>query len=160
MSKQSRQTKPNPYLEPMHSIGYLARVNFRLFSKALEDMTLKHGVSAGQWRLLRVLWEKENITQRELSELTATKEGTTVQAVRSLISAGLAVRTPCLEDKRKVYISLTPKARQLKAKLMPMVVAVNEQALAGIDPADVAIARRVLSLTHTNLSASLDAERD
>ena len=73
MSKQSRQTKPNPYLEPMHSIGYLARVNFRLFSKALEDMTLKHGVSAGQWRLLRVLWEKENITQRELSELTATK---------------------------------------------------------------------------------------
>lgn len=139
----------------MHSLGYLARVNFRLFSKALEGLTLPHGVSAGQWRLLRVLWEQDNITQRELSEQTATKEATTVHAVRSLITAGFAVRTPSTQDKRKVYITLTPHARRLRAKLMPMVVEVNERALAGIDPAEIAIARKVLLLTQANLSAHL-----
>ena len=38
---------------------------------------------------------------------------------------------------------------------MPMVVKVNEQALAGIDPKEVAIARKVLSLTHANLRNQL-----
>lgn len=153
-------TDTNPYLDPMHSLGYLTRVNFRLFSAALEKLTLPHGVSAGQWRLLRVLWEEDNITQRELSERTATKEATTVHAVRSLITAGFAVRTPCKEDRRKVYITLTPKARRLRAKLMPLVAEVNEHALAGIDPADVEIARRVLSLTHANLSTQLGSSHD
>ncbi len=160
MSEKELFTDENPYLEPMHSLGYLTRVNFRLFSIALEELTLPHGVSAGQWRLLRVLWEKDNITQRELSEQTATKEATTVHAVRSLINAGLAIRTPCTEDRRKVYITLTAKARRLKATLMPMVVEVNERALAGIDPAEVEIARKVLSLTHANLSSQLGTSHD
>lgn len=155
MQKNPQSTVSDPYLEPMHSMGYLTRVNFRLFSKALEELTLPHGVSAGQWRLLRVLWEQDNITQRELSEQTGTKEATTVHAVRSLINAGFAVRTPCTEDKRKVYITLTPRARKLRSKLMPMVVEVNERALAGIDPKEVAIARKVLSLTYANLCEQL-----
>jgi DNA-binding MarR family transcriptional regulator len=131
-----------------------------MFSQALEKLTLPHGVSAGQWRLLRVLWEKDNITQKELSLRTGTKEATTVQAVRSLISAGFARRTRSTEDKRKVYITLTPLARRLRAKLMPLVVEVNERALAGIDPREVAIARRVLTQTHANLCKQLGADDD
>ncbi len=73
MPQRSKQLTSNPYLTPMHSMGYLTRVNFRMFSRALEKLTLPHGVSAGQWRLLRVLWEEDNITQRELSERTGTK---------------------------------------------------------------------------------------
>ncbi len=144
----------------MHSLGYLSRVNFRLFSKALENLTLPHGVSAGQWRLLRVLWELDNITQRELSDLCGTKEATTVHAVRSLIGAGLATRTPCNQDKRKVYITLTRKAKRLRARLMPLVVEVNEQALAGINAKDVATARRVLTQAHLNLSRLLGEPND
>lgn len=155
MADNAKNPLSNPYLEPMHSMGYLTRVNFRLFSKALENLTLPHGVSGGQWRLLRVLWEEDNITQRELSRRTGTKEATTVHAVRSLISAGFAIRTRCTEDKRKIYITLTPQARRLRAKLMPMAVKVNEIALAGIDPKDVATARRVLSQSHDNLRKQL-----
>jgi len=153
-------TASRAYLDPMHSLGYLSRVNFRLFSRALEKLILPYGVSAGQWRLLRVLWEQDNITQRELSDRTGTKEATTVLAVRSLISAGLAIRTPCTKDKRKVYITLTQKARDLRLQLMPKVVEVNACALEGIDPAEVAIARKVLALTHSNLSAHIANSND
>ena len=158
--KKTDKNVADLYLEPMHSMGYLCRVNFRVFSKALEYLTLPHGVRAGQWRLLRVLWENDNITQRELSDQTGTKEATTVYAVRSLIDAGLAKRTPSNEDKRKVYITLTPRARRLREKLMPMVVEVNEQALAGIDPRDVATARKVLAITHANLMNVLGKKND
>lgn len=142
----------------MHSIGYLTRVNFRMFARVLEQLTLPHGVSSGQWRLLRVLWEEDNITQRQLSRRAGTKEATTVHAVRSLTEAGLAVRTRCTEDKRKYYITLTAKARKLRATLMPEVVTVNELAIAGIDPEEVAVARSVLARTYANLCNQLGEE--
>ncbi|MGI9327800.1 MAG: MarR family winged helix-turn-helix transcriptional regulator [Pseudomonadales bacterium] len=155
MPKAVKAPSTSPYLDSMHSIGYLARINFRAFSRILEQLTLPLGVSAGQWRFLRVLWEQDNITQRELSDRVGTKEATTVHGVRSLISSGLAKRTRCTEDKRKIYITLTPRARRLRAKLMPMVAAVNEMALAGINPKDAAIARRVLAQTYANLEEQL-----
>ena len=157
MSQTAKKLPQNPYLEPMHSMGYLTRVNFRMFSRALETLTQPHGVSAGQWRLLRVLWEQDHITQRELSERTGTKEATTVHAVRSLVDAGFARRTRCKHDKRKFYVILTPRAHSLRAKLMPMVVTVNEIALAGIDASEVDIARKVLAQTYANLCEHLGA---
>ncbi|XOV82778.1 MAG: MarR family winged helix-turn-helix transcriptional regulator [bacterium] len=160
MPQTAKPLTSNPYLEPMHSMGYLSRVNFRMFSRALEKLTLPHGVSAGQWRLLRVLWEEDNITQRQLSERTGTKEATTVHAVRSLVDAGFAVRTRCNEDKRKVYITLTPQAHRLRATLMPKVVTVNEIALAGISADDIETARKVLAHTYANLCEHLGETHD
>ncbi len=155
MSQAVKAANASAYLDSMHSIGYLARINFRAFSRILEQLTLPLGVSAGQWRFLRVLWEQDNITQRELSDRVGTKEATTVHGVRSLVSSGLAKRTRCKEDKRKFYITLTPRARRLRAKLMPLVATVNEMALAGIDPKEAAIARRVLAQTYANLEKHL-----
>ena len=136
----------------MQSIGYLSRINFRAFSRALEKLTSPHGVSAGQWRFLRVLWEQDDITQRELSDRVGIKEATTVRAVQNLERDGLATRSPCTEDRRKVHIKLTPRARRLRDKLIPMVVAVNEQALEGVSERDIETTRRVLAQTCRNLT--------
>ena len=155
MAQGTQLPASSPYLDPMHSLGYLTRTNFRLFSRALEQMTLPHGVSSGQWRLLRVLWEKDGITQRELSTEAGLSEATTTLAVRSLITAGFAKRVQSKSDKRKFFVNLTPHAKRLKNKLMPMVVSVNDIATRGIDPAEVAIARRVLQQTQANLRAHL-----
>jgi len=140
------------YLDPMHSIGYLARINFHAFSRALERLTIRHGVSAGQWRFLRVLWEEDGISQRELSDRAGTTEATTVRSVNGLVKNGFATRNPCADDKRKTRILLTPKARRLREKLLPMVVEVNERALAGLSKHDIAVTRRVLEQTYNNLT--------
>lgn len=144
--------RPQDYLDPMNSIGYLARINFRAFSRALEQLTLQHGISAGQWRFLRVLWEQDDITQRELSDRVGIKEATTVKAVSALVAAGLVDRHPSQQDKRKIHIRLTRKAKRLRDKLLPMVTQVNEQALRGIPQADIDTTRRVLARTFTNLT--------
>ena len=147
-----RVKAPEEHLDPMRSLGYLCRINFREFARALEQLTLPAGVSAGQWRFLRVLWQQDNLTQRELSALVGTREATTVRSVRSLEEAKLVVREPSSHDRRKVFIRLTPLARRLERKLMPLVVSVNEQALQGISADDIETTRRVLAQTFKNLT--------
>ena len=92
------------YADPAHSIGYLLRITFRGFSRALENRTIAHGVSSGQWRFLRQLWLQDGLTQRELSRRVGMREPTTVVAVNSLVKAGFVKRAPSDEDRRKVHI--------------------------------------------------------
>ena len=142
----------------MQSIGYLSRINFRAFSRVLEKQTTKHGVSAGQWRFLRVLWEEDGITQRELSDRAGTREATTVRAIDGLVKDGFVTRNPCADDKRKSRIVLTPLARRLRKKLIPLVVEVNARAVKGLSQQDIDTARRVLVQTHRNLSGDLEED--
>jgi DNA-binding MarR family transcriptional regulator len=145
-----------PYLDPLNSIGYLTRINFRAFSRALEKLTRAHGVSAGQWRFLRVLWDEDGISQRELADRTGTTEATTVRSVNGLLKSGLILRHRVKDDKRKMRITLSARGRRLRNELLPLVIEVNERALEGISKKDVEITRRVLLRTYTNLTS--DAE--
>ena len=140
------------YLDPLHSVGYLSRINFRAFSKALENLTEPHGVTAGQWRILRVLWEEDGITQREISNRVGITEATAVKSLAGLETAELITREVDKSDRRKMITRLTTRAKRLKKKLIPFVVDVNERALKGISRKDVDTARRVLAQTYLNLT--------
>jgi DNA-binding MarR family transcriptional regulator len=97
-----------------NSIGYLARIVFRSFSRLLERKTLMHDVSAGQWRFLRQLWREDGITQRELSERVGMREPTAVVALKGLEKAGFITRKKTADDRRKTFIHLTPHAKELE----------------------------------------------
>ena len=148
--------KARQYLDPLHSIGYLSRINFRAFTKALEELIEPHGVTAGQWRFLRVLWEKDGVTQRTLANRVGITEATAVKGIAGLESAGLVTREVDEADKRKMIIRLTPHARRLRKKLIPMVLKVNEKALKGISQKDVNTARKVLVRAYQNLTEESD----
>ena len=151
-SPDQRPVPADDFTDPMRSIGYLCRINFRLFASELQSRLASHGVSSGQWRSLRVLWEEDDITQRELSERVGAKEATTVPMIRSLEKSGFIVRREDPHDRRKVRIVLTPKARALRKKLMPYVAEVNRLATTDIDPEELEITRRVLATIWHNLS--------
>ncbi|MEZ5552932.1 MAG: MarR family transcriptional regulator [Pseudomonadales bacterium] len=137
--------------DPMQSIGFLCRINFRLFARELEKRIAAHGVSSGQWRSLRVLWAEDDITQRELSDRVGATEATTVLMIRSLVRDGFVTRRSDPEDKRKVRIKLTPKAKRLQAKLMPYVAEVNDVAVRGVSAADQKKLKQLLATVYANL---------
>lgn len=143
------------YADPTNSIGYLTRIAFRAFSRALEVRTTPHGVSSGQWRFLRVLWREDGITQRELSRRVGMREPTTVIALKSLERSGFVTRKKSEEDRRKVHVFLTPQARTLEAVLLPAVAEVNDVALAGLTPAEIDTLRKALSMVGRNLAADV-----
>lgn len=143
------------YADPTNSIGYLTRIAFRAFSRALEVRTAPHGVSSGQWRFLRVLWREEGITQRELSRRVGMREPTTVIALKSLERSGFVERHKSEEDRRKVHVFLTPRARALQPVLLPAVAEVNAVALAGLTADEVAVLRKALLQVGRNLAADV-----
>ena len=146
------------YADPTNSIGYLTRIAFRAFSRALEVRTSPHGVSSGQWRFLRVLWREDGLTQRELSRRVGMREPTTVIALKSLERSGFVERQKSVEDRRKVHVFLTPSARALEATLLPAVAEVNKIALAGLSEAEIAVLRKALTQVGRNLAADADED--
>lgn len=75
-----------------------------------------------------------------------------LKALQCLNAAGYVKQTNDAHDKRKMIITLTPLARELEAKLIPIVVEINEQALKGITKKDADIVRKVLEHTYCNLT--------
>jgi MarR family transcriptional regulator for hemolysin len=142
--------------DPNNSIGYLSRIAFRSFSRAMERRSLPFGVSSGQWRFLRQLWVEDGLTQRELSRRVGMREPTTVTAVNSLVRSGFVERVPSIKDRRKVHIHLTQRARALEAELLPYVAEVNGLATRGIEPGDLAVFLKVLGQINANLAGEAE----
>jgi DNA-binding MarR family transcriptional regulator len=133
------------------SLGYLVRDANRAFQRLLERRIAPHGVTRGQWYFLRVLWEEDGLSQRELSARVGMMEPTTVIALRGMEKAGLVRRARSTDDKRVTRVHLTPKARRLRERLLKLSQGVNDQGAEGIDAAELAQFRRVVARMTENL---------
>jgi DNA-binding MarR family transcriptional regulator len=136
---------------PELSAGYLVRDAHRAFQHELEKRIARYGVTRGQWYFLRVLWMEDGLTQRELSERVGMMEPTTVMALRGMEKVGLVVRERSRRDRRKALVWLTPKAKRLRARLLPVARGIVEEAESGIPDADLRVFRRVIAALRKNL---------
>ncbi len=136
------------------TIGYLVRDVHRSLARALQARIASHGVSMGQWFFLRALWDKDGLTQRELSQRVGMMEPTTVTALNGMERRGLVERVRNTHDRRKVNIYLTPKGRALRDVLLPCSVDANREATQGIAPDELALAMDVLRRMAGNLTGS------
>jgi MarR family transcriptional regulator, organic hydroperoxide resistance regulator len=136
---------------PHDSAGYLVRDAHRAFQHLLEKRIAPYGVTRGQWYFLRVLWTRDGVSQRELSESVGMMEPTTVIALQSMEKAGLVRRVRSAEDKRKAQVWLTPKAKKLKARLLPVARHITMQAREGVTRAEFELFRDVIARMTANL---------
>jgi MarR family transcriptional regulator, organic hydroperoxide resistance regulator len=128
---------------PDRALSSIIRDLHRSFSRALQRRIAGHGVSMGQWFFLRVLWERDGLTQRELSQRVGMMEPTTVTAVSSMERRGFVSRVRNPHDRRKVNIFLTDRGRELRDVLLPCAAELEETALRGISDTD---AERVMAV--------------
>jgi DNA-binding MarR family transcriptional regulator len=137
---------------PDDRLAHLVKDVTRALLRALQMRLVEHSVSIGHWTFLRILWEADGITQRELSEQAGVMEPTTFSALNAMEKLGYVTRRQLPDSRKKIYIFLTPKGRSLKAKLVPLAQEVNDVAVQGIPPADVAATRRTLLAVLQNLA--------
>jgi len=137
---------------PNDRLAHLVKDATRALVRALSSRLAEHKVSFGHWAFLRILWERDGITQRELSEHAGVMEPTTFAALKAMERLGYVVRRKGNSDQKRVYVHLTPRGRLLKSQLVPLAEDVNEVAIRGLRPADVAIARQVLLAIIDNLA--------
>jgi DNA-binding MarR family transcriptional regulator len=136
---------------PHLSSGYLVRDAHRAFQRLLERRISPFGVTRGQWYFLRVLWITDGLSQRELSARVGMMEPTTVIALRSMEKSGLIRRVRGDDDRRKVLVFLTAKAKRLRSELLTVARTITDEAEEGIAPRDLAAFRRIVARMTENL---------
>ena len=119
--------------------------------RELQGRLAVHGVSFGHWTFLRILWERDGLTQRELSDEAGVAEPSTHAAIKSMEELGYVKRIQLPENRKTVYVHLTAKGRALRTKLEPLAKGVNRDAVRGLAASDVETARRVLLAVTENL---------
>src|SRR5258708_5557778 len=145
--KGNRATKPD-------RIAHLTKEAWRGFVRALQSRLAAHDVSFGHWTFLRILWEQDSITQRELSDEAGVMQPTTVAAIRAMEELGYVTRSQTSGNRKNVYVHLTAKGRALKGKLVPLAEEVNEIGLRRVSAQDRAATSRTLVAIIENLSRS------
>ena len=137
---------------PNDRLAHLVKDATRSLLRALQMRLTAHDVSLGHWTFLRILWEKDGLPQRELSEQAGVMEPTTFSALNAMEKLGYVVRRQVPENRKKVFVHLTPKGRLLKEKLVPLAEEVNRAAVAGVAPEHIAITRETLLSIIENLA--------
>ena len=137
---------------PDDRIAHLVKDTTRGFLRALQTRLARHGVPFGHWTFLRILWQRDGLTKRELSLEAGVTEPTTFIALRAMESLGYVTLEQQPDNRKNVYVFLTPAGRRLRKRLVPLAQEVNAVALAGVEESDVAAARRALLIMIGNLA--------
>ena len=138
---------------PDDRLAHLIRDVARAQMRALQTRLAEHGVSFGHWTFLRILWLKDGLTQRELSELAGVMEPTTFAAVKAMEGMSLIERRHLAGNSKNMHVFLTRSGRALEKKLVPLAEEVNHISVAGSTEAQVQALRQLLLRMLENLAA-------
>ncbi len=129
---------------PNERMAHLVKDTTRAFLRALQQRLAQHDVQLGHWTFLRILWERDGITKRELSLEAGVMEPTTFGALKAMEALGYVTLERRPNNRKNVYVFLTPLGKRLRNKLVPLAEQVNEVALRRLSNEEVAITRRAL----------------
>jgi DNA-binding MarR family transcriptional regulator len=137
---------------PDDRLAHLIRDVARAQMRALQLRLQAHGVSFGHWTFLRILWIKDGLTQRELSELAGVMEPTTFTAVKAMEQMGFIERRQLPGNRKNMHVFLTGAGRALEKTLVPLAEEVNRVSVAGLSDKSVATVRKSLLAMIENLA--------
>jgi DNA-binding MarR family transcriptional regulator len=148
-------SKRAPWRHAVHDerIAHLIKNAFRGTSGALQRRLREQSLVYGHWTLLRVLWQSDGMTQRQLSEQAGVKESSTFTALQAMEKAGYIRRHKVGGNSKQVRVFLTPKGARLRSRIVPMAEAVNRRALTGVSAQDLSATRRTLLRVIQNLNS-------
>ena len=96
-------------------ISQIKQVSGRIFQKLLAQAGVD-AFNGAQGRILYVLWQRDNIPIAELSKKTGLAKTTLTSMLDRMQASGLIKRAYDARDRRRIRISLTLDARQLRGE--------------------------------------------
>ena len=80
-----------------------------------------NGFTEQQWRIVRVLLEVGSLEPREIGERCRISSPSLAGVLARMQELGFVARRRLQHDKRRVRVSLTPRARALAARMAPQI---------------------------------------
>jgi DNA-binding MarR family transcriptional regulator len=139
------------------SLGFLIADCGRYVKRSLYDRIAPYGIRGGSWFALRVLWLEDGISQRQLARKLGVMEPWALEMVRSMERDGLIERTRDEQDRRRVKISLTAKARSLEPQMLHIASAINSMMLEGLTETEETLLKLLLKKVRARLADDVEA---
>ena len=152
--KHWRESVPNDRLA--HLIRDVARAQMR----ALQYRLTPFGVSFGHWTFLRILWIRDGLTQKELSDLAGVMEPTTFSAMKAMERMGFIERRHLPGNRKNMHVYLTGAGRSLEGHLVPLAEQVNQISVEGVPDRSLSIIRNALVQMIENLAVEEASRTD
>jgi DNA-binding MarR family transcriptional regulator len=125
-------------LAPRQSLGYQVNHLARLLEQALAARIAPYGVVPGQFAQLLALYEEDGLSQRELCDRVHIEQSTMANTLQRMQRDGLVRCLPDPNDKRRVRVHLTERAREIEPDLTAAARAVNAAATEELTDAELA----------------------
>lgn len=137
------------------SIGFCLNITYRTMRKRLVKRLSAEGLEYSSWFILRILWENEGCTQKDICKITESSQPSVTSALNRMKAQGLVRIEADDKDRRQTYIYLTDKARDLKTRMLAQNQIYAEKALVGIEPEKVAELREILRKIRKNCEVDI-----
>ncbi len=132
-----------------------------LLYRALDDVLprfrslfSRFGLTETQWRVLRVLWQREHIGLSELARATRIPAPSLVGVIDRLEDKELVARRRSAGDRRAVELALTRAGHALEREVRPHVAQIYRELDALLTPAQWKTLRSLFDELHAGLGAA------
>ena len=133
------------------TLSYLLAQVCKLHRQRAEALLSEIGLHVGQEMVMCALWEREGVTQTELSERLGVQPATVTNALRRLERRGLVRRTSDEDDQRVSRVFPTEAGRERRAGVEEQWSQLERDTLAGFDDRARDLLYGLLSRVHQNL---------
>lgn len=133
-------------------IGKRLRLAHIAFARGMRVELADAGVTFGQFVHLERLWSEDGLTQVELSRRVGVEMASSTSILVELEALGLIRRARGEADRRKIFVHLTAKGREVAGPILENVKAVNKVARRGISDDELNAAFAVLETITANLN--------
>ena len=134
------------------SIGFIIYRTALKMKSTLQRILKDRGfdITPEQWGILRVLWEEEGLSQKEIGDRLFKDKPNITRMLDALERKGLIFRQPT--DRRRYSIFLTKEGKKLQEEVLPTVLEMQEKAINALTKNDLETLQNLLNQIYGNLS--------
>jgi Transcriptional regulators len=149
--EEAAKLSPELFDERGRTVPWMARTVHRLYDAQGQKILDKENLAISYWYYLRVLAERGELNQLELSKRVGIASTTAVPALDHMEKRGLVQRIRDPKDRRKYYVSLKEEGRRLVDDILPEFTDIHSASLDGISSRDMRVFWKVAHQIEQNL---------
>lgn len=131
-------------MELTKCINYLLTTAQHTVSQSLNVKLSDYDITPSQYAVLRCLWEKEDMTPKQISERLFLENSTISGVLDRMQKKGLVERLVNPEDRREIRVTVTEKGKELEQPIQEIIEEVNHTVLKGFSEEEIAFLKESL----------------
>lgn len=142
-------------MEPLHYLLMKAHSNVK---RRILDESAELGLSLGQPKILECLMKYGEINQKAIAVRCEIEPATVGSILMRMERDGLVCRTRHEDNRRSLFVTLTPKGREQGERMQEIFDRVDQDAVRGLSPREIEKLRVLLERVCHNVTADREEE--